>query len=216
MAKTFKPVLPLRAGLEVTPPEFDFLALLNEPVASLPPVRTTQELSTETPRGDQENKLIPFPGDASGTRGVTGNISTLRKPAPPRNSSLDPQSQPAGKRRTPSNTVAVTTKKLPTTAGSPSHTPEPIPRDFSAAARARSVRQTFVVSSYHLSYLRDYVHARRVSGEYSFSQKEALELALDWLFAQGPPVMPRPPQVREREQRQGDLIRKGRQLSQSK
>ena len=82
----------------------------------------------------------------------------------------------------------------------------------SADVRAGSegVRQTFVVGRDHLEQLRDYVHARRSQGEYTYSQKQALQEALDLLFASGPAVPQRPEQTRQLEQQQQERIKRGR------
>ena len=72
------------------------------------------------------------------------------------------------------------------------------------------VRQTFVLSRGHLEQLRDYVHDRRVRGEYTYSQKQALQEALDLLFAGSPPVAQRPEQTRQMEQQQQERIKRGR------
>lgn len=74
----------------------------------------------------------------------------------------------------------------------------------------RDVRQTFVLSQGHLEQLRDHVHARRVAGDYNYSQKQALQLALDLLFAHTTPVSPRPEQVRELEKQRRERIQQGR------
>jgi hypothetical protein len=74
----------------------------------------------------------------------------------------------------------------------------------------RDLRQTFVVSSGQLEQLRDYVHARRVTGDYEYSQKQALQEALSLLFASVPQAPPRPSQTRELEQRRRERIRRGR------
>lgn len=71
-------------------------------------------------------------------------------------------------------------------------------------------RQTFVLSRSHLEKLRDYVHARRSEGDYNYSQKQALQEALDLLFASAAPVAPRPDQAREREQQRRQRIQQGR------
>lgn len=72
------------------------------------------------------------------------------------------------------------------------------------------VRQTFVLSRGHLEQLRDYVHARRVQGDYTYSQKQALQEALDLLFARDLPAPPRPAQAREQEQQRRQRIQQGR------
>jgi hypothetical protein len=74
----------------------------------------------------------------------------------------------------------------------------------------RALRQTFVVSSSQLEQLRDFVHARRVQGDYEYSQKQALQEALAMLFASVPQTPPRPDQTRESEQRRRDRISRGR------
>lgn len=79
-----------------------------------------------------------------------------------------------------------------------------------AGAAPDGVRQTFVLSRGHLEQLRDYVHARRTQGEYTYSQKQALQEALDLLFAGTAPAPPRPAQAREQEQQRRQRIQQGR------
>ena len=74
------------------------------------------------------------------------------------------------------------------------------------------VRQTFVLSRGHLEQLRDYVHARRSQGDYTYSQKQALQEGLNLLFATGAPAAPRPAQTREQEQLRRERILRGRQV----
>lgn len=78
------------------------------------------------------------------------------------------------------------------------------------SAAPDGVRQTFVLSRGHLEQLRDYVHARRVQGDYTYSQKQALQEALDLLFAGTAPAPPRPAQAREQEQQRRQQIQRGR------
>ena len=73
-----------------------------------------------------------------------------------------------------------------------------------------AVRQTFVLSRGHLEQLRDYVHARRAQGDYTYSQKQALQQALELLFALDSPAPPRPAHTREQEQQHRQRIRQGR------
>lgn len=77
---------------------------------------------------------------------------------------------------------------------------------------ADGVRQTFVLSRGHLEQLRDYVHARRSQGDYTYSQKQALQEGLDLLFANAAPAAPRPAQTRELEQQRRERILRGRQV----
>ena len=83
------------------------------------------------------------------------------------------------------------------------------------AAGTEGVRQTFVLNRGHLEQLRDYVHARRAQGDYTYSQKQALQEALDLLFAAGAPVAPRPDQTREQEQQRRQRIQQGRRSGES-
>ena len=78
------------------------------------------------------------------------------------------------------------------------------------------VRQTFVLSRGHLEQLRDYVHARRTQGDYTYSQKQALQEALDLLFARDLPAPPRPTQTREQEEQRRQRIQRGRRPAASK
>ena len=77
-------------------------------------------------------------------------------------------------------------------------------------SESRDVRQTFILSQEHLEKLRDHVHARKAGGDYNYSQKQALQEALDLLFASGAPVAPRPDRVRELEQQRREQIQQGR------
>jgi hypothetical protein len=98
------------------------------------------------------------------------------------------------------------TSNISNTTESPSTITEPA----DVRAGSEGVRQTFVVGRGHLEQLRDYVHARRSQGEYTYSQKQALQEALDLLFASGPAVPQRPEQTRKLEQQQQERIKRGR------
>jgi len=87
---------------------------------------------------------------------------------------------------------------------------ESSPGITAAVVGSEGVRQTFVLSRGHLEQLRDYVHARRSQGEYTYSQKQALQEALDLLFGSAPPVPQRPEQTRQLEQQQQERIKRGR------
>ena len=87
--------------------------------------------------------------------------------------------------------------------------------DGNEAMSSPGVRQTFVLSPGHLERLRDYVHVRRVEGEYNYSQRQALQEALDLLFATVGSVPPRPDKVREQQLQHGQRIRQGRQTGNS-
>ena len=104
-----------------------------------------------------------------------------------------------------SNSSNISNVTAPTSAAS---VPAAEPIAFPAASDG--VRQTFVLSRGHLEQLRDYVHARRAGGEYTYSQKQALQQALDLLFAGSPPVAQRPEQTRQLEQQQQERIKRGK------
>jgi hypothetical protein len=93
------------------------------------------------------------------------------------------------------------------------NTSDAIPAPTAAKAAPDGVRQTFVLSRGHLEQLRDFVHARRAQGDYTYSQKQALQEALDLLFAGAAPVPARPAQAREQEQQRRQRIQQGRQAS---
>lgn len=86
----------------------------------------------------------------------------------------------------------------------------PVAGPSPASAAPDGVRQTFVLSRGHLEQLRDFVHARRVQGDYTYSQKQALQEALELLFAGAAPAPPRPAQAREQEQQRRQRIQQGR------
>ena len=46
----------------------------------------------------------------------------------------------------------------------------------------KDIRQTFVISAQALSKLKDYVHYRRLQGDTNYTQKQALQEALNQLF----------------------------------
>jgi hypothetical protein len=89
------------------------------------------------------------------------------------------------------------------------------PAAVDAGDATDGVRQTFVLSRGHLEQLRDYVHARRSQGDYTYSQKQALQEGLDLLFAKAAPSPPRPAQTRELEQQRRQRIQRGRQVRRS-
>lgn len=71
------------------------------------------------------------------------------------------------------------------------------------------VRQTFVLGQQYLERLKNYVHTQRMSGQYDFTQKQALHQALDLLFATAQ-IQERPLQIRQKEEVRRQQIRKGK------
>ena len=122
----------------------------------------------------------------------------------------EPVAQPADKQEK-ENTGNTNNKKRTVNTGNSKNTSNTNAENAdSVKSEERDLRQTFVVSSGQLEQLRDYVHARRATGDYEYSQKQALQEALSLLFASVPQAPPRPSQTRELEQRRRERIRRGR------
>ena len=124
----------------------------------------------------------------------------------------EPVAQPADKQEKKIENTGNTSnrKNLLNTSNSKNTSNTSIEIADSVVPEERDLRQTFVVSSGQLEQLRDYVHARRATGDYEYSQKQALQEALSLLFASVPQAPPRPSQTRELEQRRRERIRRGR------
>lgn len=71
------------------------------------------------------------------------------------------------------------------------------------------VRNTFIVREDYLDQLRDAVHTKRKAGNYLYSQKDALEEALQLFFAHTT-IEARPRELRQREQQRNAKIRQGK------
>ena len=192
MAKTFKNLPPPAA---IAPAkrasERDFFDLTDDaPPATIPAINPAADPATEnidnTPTlGNTSNTNLPL---GSGTKETTSRKSKNSNPGNTHHTGIINNSNKIGNSASPedsSKTVAVNLGK--------------------------DVRQTFVLSEHHLEQLRDYVHARRFGGDYTYSQKQALQEALDLLFASTAPVATRPDQVKEREQERRQRIQQGRQ-----
>ncbi|MBX0293193.1 hypothetical protein K3G63_22300 [Hymenobacter sp. HSC-4F20] len=70
------------------------------------------------------------------------------------------------------------------------------------------MRQTFIIGQQYLEQLKDYVHTRRVAGQYEYTQKQALHEALELLFASAT-IEARPAHIREQEESRRQRIRRG-------
>jgi hypothetical protein len=124
-----------------------------------------------------------------------------------------PVEKPAGKMKSTGNTSNISNtdnKDNISNTGNNIESQGAVTAPADVRAGSEGVRQTFVVGRGHLEQLRDYVHARRSQGEYTYSQKQALQEALDLLFASGPAVPQRPEQTRQLEQQQQERIKRGR------
>ena len=58
--------------------------------------------------------------------------------------------------------------------------PEPVLSNDKKAKKY--TRQTFLISDDHLEKLKDFVHTKKLREDYNYTQKQALENALDLLF----------------------------------
>ena len=123
----------------------------------------------------------------------------------------EPIKKPAQKPEIASNIGNIGNTVEPASAGSAS-APVTAAANTALDTVPDGVRQTFVLSRGHLEQLRDYVHARRAHGDYTYSQKQALQEALDLLFAGAAPAPPRPAQTRAQEQQRRQRIQQGRRL----
>ena len=70
------------------------------------------------------------------------------------------------------------------------------------------VRQTFIIGEQYLNRLKDFVHTKRVAGQYEYTQKQALHEALDRLF-EGATIEERPAHIRQQEEARKQRIRRG-------
>jgi hypothetical protein len=205
MAKSFNSVNRGVPGKQLS--ELDFLDLIGEPVASvnsLPaPVVEVESVSaadlTDASKGA---------GNMPNT-GVTGNSLFADNPDNPGNTSNEKASKRphvAGNLGNTLNPSKGSNKGKPGKAVAHVST-----IGLAIAADGGDVRQTFVISRNHLEQLRDMVHARRTAGDYAYSQKQAMQEALDLLFATNGLAAPRSHEAREREQQHRELAKKGRQ-----
>lgn len=79
-----------------------------------------------------------------------------------------------------------------------------------APEEPKDVRQTFVIREDFLEKLKDYVHMIRITEDSYYTQKDAMQEALDMLFDSAGEIKPRPDKLKEREQERAKKIRKGR------
>lgn len=70
------------------------------------------------------------------------------------------------------------------------------------------VRQTFIIQADHLERLRDYVHLKRQQGDSLFTQKEALQEALELLFKKAGNIPSRPDHIKEAERIRSSKIKR--------
>jgi hypothetical protein len=212
MPKLFKQLTALNQGVPQKPlSELDFLDLLGEPVVSPNPlpapaveVESAADLtdagkvtSNTSHTGVTGNSLFADNPDNPGNTSITGNEKASKRPRVASNCGNPGKALNPGK--------SSNTGKL---GKAVAHVPL---IGLAIAADGGDVRQTFVISRNHLEQLRDMVHARRTAGDYAYSQKQAMQEALDLLFATHGLAAPRSTEAREREQQHRELAKKGRQ-----
>ena len=199
MAKSFKQLSTLPQRVVPAPTAGrDFLDLLNEPTggATTPQVGSpyaVPELSEVVAPG---NLGVPMPG---GKAGELGNTAQPGK-RPPKSRATEAPRTADGV--TDSNSVA---------GGGSAEERLALPSVVAPPLEEGDARQTFVVRRHLLERVRDYVHARRAKGDYTYSQKQALEEAFTEFLAARETAQPRPSEAREREQQFQARVREGRQ-----
>ena len=156
-------------------------------------------------------KNLPRPGEPTAPKPTSERdfFDLSDVPAPEKKAAEKPESA----RNTGNTSNNGNTSNIGNTAKKTKAVSEPAVGPAPVSSAPDGVRQTFVLSRGHLEQLRDFVHARRVQGDYSYSQKQALQEALDLLFAGAAPAPPRPAQAREQEQQRRQRIQQGRQGS---
>ncbi len=73
---------------------------------------------------------------------------------------------------------------------------------------SKDIRQTFIIGEDYLEKLKDFVHTKRVTGCYLYTQKNALHDALDLLF-KDIKLINRPDEIKQKEENRANKIRKG-------
>ena len=214
MGKSFKQLPSPQRSASATPlSELDFFALRENPGAA----DNSGLLVTTGPA------LLPDPAQENQAGGNTGNSVSTCNPVNP--DKLDKRmftgNKTLKKEASVASNISNTDNRVNSGKGDkPGNSRNPAVLIAPPASRPATdeggVRQTFVLGRGHLEQLRDYVHARRAGGDYSYSQKQALQEALDMLFTTAGPANPRPSQAREREEQHRERIRQGRQARTAK
>jgi hypothetical protein len=91
---------------------------------------------------------------------------------------------------------------------------QPVPKlaeeEPAATEDAKDIRQTFVIREDYLERLKDYVHMMRITEDSYYTQKDAMQDALDKLFDAAGEIPERPDKLKEREKERASRIRKAR------
>jgi hypothetical protein len=208
MAKSFKKEPATGSSLPKPTSERDFFDFLEGPTAE-PSVGPAGSEPVAALLGAAE----PAPNSNTDKQTITDSTPVTQQPAsPPKGPAPAPNAEP---RRRPVTEEPDQPIGEPAGIADSPIAPPPaamaasIPRP-PAAESSQGVRQTFVVGAQSLEELRDFVHARRASGDYWYSQRQAIEEGLALLFATRGPVTQRPDHIQAREQERRIRIQQGR------
>lgn len=92
----------------------------------------------------------------------------------------------------------------------PAHAPKLAEEEKPVQEEAKDIRQTFVIREDYLERLKDYVHMMRIAEDSYYTQKDAMQDALDMLFESAGEIPDRPEKLKEREKERSNRIRKAR------
>ena len=86
------------------------------------------------------------------------------------------------------------------------------PSMLEAIASNSSVKQSFMIDTVYFEKLKNYVHTRRVNGDFDYTQKSALHHAMDLLF-QTIVIIERPEAVIQKEKHRSEVLINSRRKS---
>lgn len=93
---------------------------------------------------------------------------------------------------------------------SPASSPKLAEEEVAPQEDAKDIRQTFVIREDYLERLKDYVHMMRITEDSYYTQKDAMQDALDKLFESAGQIPERPEKLKDREKERASRIRKAR------
>ena len=93
---------------------------------------------------------------------------------------------------------------------SPASAPKLAEEEVAPQEDAKDIRQTFVIREDYLERLKDYVHMMRITEDSYYTQKDAMQDALDKLFESAGEIPERPEKLKDREKERASRIRKAR------
>jgi hypothetical protein len=81
-------------------------------------------------------------------------------------------------------------------------------KKVSTIAPSEDIRQTFVIGQKYLEKIKDFVYTKRKSGDFEYTQKNAIHDALDLLF-KGNDLLQRPESIKQKEAIRSRKIKNG-------